>query len=238
MEPELIEKIESYLNDQIDRSELDQYASQYDIADLDREVQWVKEMQLAIEAEGLNSQLSILLKERGNAEVPIQSGKISQMIPWSIAAALVLLFGIFFIMKPDRYEKLYSKYEYTDAGLPILMSETEQYRLYDAMTYFSEGDYETALEKFRGMGVENDTVQYYTALSLYYSGGEKEAIRIINQIALDNYDVFHDKAQWILSLELLKEKEIGSLKHKLLSIIVDPDHEFREEAQSLIDELN
>jgi hypothetical protein len=57
MNTALLENIENYLIGEIDRKQLEEFASINSISNLEDEIEWVKNAQLAIEADGLAAQL-------------------------------------------------------------------------------------------------------------------------------------------------------------------------------------
>lgn len=245
MDTELLEKIEAHLAGDISYTELEAFAKTQGVESIEDEINWFKEMQLAIEAEGLSNQLknelntSSAKEESKVVEMPVKKQR-GKLFPLSIAAALILLFGILFIFKPKNTSQTYSKYEFVDPGLPLLMSETEAYNLYDAMTYFSEGNYKesaTRLEQLHQQQPENDTINYYLGLSKLYDGNGANAIDNLNIVTQINNSVFKERADWMLVLSYLKQKNLNQTKVHLQPILENSKHSFYKQAQQLKEEL-
>ena len=241
MEPELIEKIESYLDGEIDLLILESFASNYPIESLQSEIEWVQDMQIVIEAEGLENQLGQLINNNIHQLPTPQTKRIPLWTTLGIAASILLLVGFFFFLQPNKYEKLYSKYKYVDPGLPTLMSETEQYTLYDAMTFYSEENYLESLIRLESIDNEvkiaNDTIQYYLGLCRLYTGNESGGISLLKTISDNKQSVFSEKATWTLCLNLLKQKKLSDLKAQLEIISSNNKHLFNKEAIQLKSEL-
>ncbi|MCP4125151.1 MAG: hypothetical protein GY751_25745 [Bacteroidetes bacterium] len=246
MKDQFLEQIENYLTGSISREELERSAKQAGVTDLDKQISWFKNTLLAIEAEGLKKQLGMLNKKTYLPE-NVEKGKTVNM--WmrnhrvlSIAACMVLLFGLFFILRPSKSNQLYSQYEYVDPGIPILMSETDRYELYDALTYYSEQNYGEAIIRLKSMDYANasykDTAEFYLAASYLYSGTVDKCIPLFDSVANQTASVFSEKASWLKALSLLKAEKTEDLLLVLEQITSNTEHSFFEEAVSLSEKLN
>jgi hypothetical protein len=246
MNTALLETIENYLSGEIDRKQLEAFASINNISNLEDEIEWVKNAQLAIEADGLAAQLKEVLQSNSanlNKGKVIQlSGSKSKYTVFAIAASIVLLFGLLYIFKPSNTQQLYSKYEFVDPGLPVLMSHTHQYDLYDALTYYSEQDYDETITKLSALkeknkGIYNDTLQFYLGAAQLYNGNPTESMTALSSVIEDNASAFKERAEWLYALANLKNGDIERCKTLLMLIVQNNEHAFYNEAIALQSEL-
>lgn len=86
MDTALLEKIEAYLDGQLPREALELFAATAGVADLEREIAWVRDLRLAIEAEGVREQVARIAADpdTGNASPGITPAR---WIPYAMAAA-------------------------------------------------------------------------------------------------------------------------------------------------------
>jgi hypothetical protein len=237
--------IESYLSGEIDRKQLEDFAIQNGILDLDAEIEWMKNVRLAIEAEGLAHQLKEVLPKTSTKGTiikmhePSKKGRYSAL---AIAASVVLLLGLLFILKPNNTQKLYSKYEFVDPGLPVLMSQTHQYEIYDALSYYSEQNYEVTIAKLseinlKNSGVYNDTIQYYLGAAQLYNGNVSESMLAFSVVTENDASIFNERAEWLYLLAHLKNGDITKTKLLLEPIVQNAQHSFYEQAIALLSEV-
>jgi len=153
-----------------------------------------------------------------------------------LAASLLLIVTAYFSLthhNPGSSHQ-YASYEYQDPGLPILMSQSSNYLLSDALTYFGEQDYETTITKL--LQIEppvSDTVSYYLAASYYYDKQDGKAIAKLKNLAVDKASIFNEKAEWLLVLSYLHSADEQSAVKILDSISANPEHQFYEQSLSL-----
>jgi len=233
MNAELMEHIEHYLDGQISRKELQRIAQSMGVEDLGAEIQWVVNTRTAIEAAGLREQLREAL--------PRPQNKVRRLRTFlAIAASLLVLALTYWGITRETGSSLYLQYEYVDPGLPVLMSQSENHRLYDAMTYYGEGNYAVAAEKLRQLRREapaNDTITYYLGASSLYQGQTTDARQSLEKVLELGNSEFEARAQWLLVLTELKTQNIEATKSRLKSILGNPEHEFHAQAERLNNEL-
>jgi hypothetical protein len=235
METALIEQIESFLEGNISREELEGMVKPEEVAQLDEKITWFKRSKLAIEAAGLQKQLKEVLPKENNKEAKVVSLKNYNTWYWVAASMVVLVvsfFGIYFNNQPSLYEK----HLYVDPGLPILMSQSDKYQLYDAMSYYSEGNYEVAAQKLSALqkaSGSSDTTLFYLGASLLYQGKTSEAILNLKEVQKVTASSFKDKADWLLVLAYLKDEQLDAVKSNLSTIASNKDHTFYNEAKKL-----
>lgn len=239
MNAAIIEKIEDYLNGDIALTDLQQYAEELGIANLDEHIAWVKDAALAVEAEGVKSQIANLLVDAKPQPAKVVSMPVSRWIIGLAASLLLVVTAYFGIQnKSTDDQQQYAQYEYNDPGLPVVMSQSSNYAMYDALTYFGEQDYETAIAKFSALpSTSNDTVAYYLGASYHYHNNQKKAIDRLQKVAADPTSVFQQKAQWLLVLSYLRDEKNSQAKTLLTTISTDGGHQFQEQALGLLQEL-
>ena len=240
MNPEILEHIESFLEGKINREELQQQAAKMGMADpeLDQEISWLRDSRIAIEATGLRSQLKEVLPQSQSPQARIRT-LFSSPIILTMAAALALLFAVYFGFW-NKQPSLYAKYEYVDAGLPVLMGQSEDYLLYDALTYFGEGNYAVAAEKLDAIKeayAGSDTLAYYLGASYLYLDKTDLSRPFLLQVLEKEASGFVQKAQWLLVLAELKDQDQSEASARLSVILATPGHEFAEPAAALAKEL-
>lgn len=240
MEPQLIEKIESYLSGELKKDQLEKYAAEHNIKDLDQEIEWVENAQLAIEANGIKLQLSEVIKSAQKDDAKIKplnkTFSLGRLTSLSIAAAVALLFGVLFLFKPGNTDKLYSKYEFVDPGLPVLMSETNRFEMYEALSYYSEQNYPETIKRLSNLqsgGSYNDTIEFYLGVANLYENNINESLPLIEKVSEDENSIFQERAEWLLVLANLKTGDKMKTKSLLQPIISDSDHPFYKQALAL-----
>jgi len=238
MSAEFIEKIEDYLDGKISREELQQLADAEGVENLEQEIQWLQDSQIAVEAAGLRDQLQAALPKS-------QAPKVRRLKPvrtiLAIAATLLLLVIAYFGFLRDDTPSLYAKYEYVDPGLPVLMSQSEDHLFYDAMTYYSEGNYavtEEKLQQIRDQYAGSDTLLYYLGASQLYQGESQEAQESLQQVVATENSSYAEKAEWLLVLSALRAENEAEAQRLVQQILDNPDHAFFAEAENLQEELN
>jgi len=239
MDAQVIEKIEDYLDGKISRQELEEQLRNAPVEDIDEEINWLKNTRLAIEAEGLQDRLADLFKEQtDNKEASIR--KINwRRSSWLVAASIALLIAGYFVFNQVQ-QPLYEEYRYVDPGIPSLMSGASNYELADAMTYYSEGNYQTAYAKLQNLydpGDPNDTVSYYLGASLLYQGNPEDSREYLIEVMKSGDSPFRERAEWLLALSYIKEGKPSEAMNILEQILADEDHLFYSKAEALREEI-
>ena len=171
MKKEILEHIEAYLNGEIDRSELDKRADALSEEAIDEKIEWFRNSRTAIETVGLREQLQQVVSDSRQSET--KSATIRSIRwKWAVAASILIVAIAYIGINQLREPSLYAQYEYVDPGLPVLMSQSKDHLLYDAMTYYGEENYEVTIDKLRAIQDQypgNDTISFYLGASLLYS---------------------------------------------------------------------
>ena len=240
MTAEFIEHIEDFLNGKLSRQELEQMAAEQGITNLDEEIQWLEDSILGIQAAGLREQLKEVLPKPQQKKGRIRSLKGRTWI-MTIAASLLLIVVAYFGLLRGDNPGLYAQFEYVDPGLPVLMSQSEDHLLYDAMSYYGEGNYAVAEEKLLQIQEDykgNDTILYYLGASQLYQGKIPLANNQLQQIANNQNSRFQQRAEWLLVLATLKSKSTEETQQLLKLILEDEKHDFYQKAQELQQKLS
>ena len=235
MSAEFIEKIEDYLEGKISREELQQLADAEGVEHLEQEIQWLQDSQIAVEAAGLRDQLQAALPKAEEQKPKVRRLKPIRTV-LAIAATLLLLVIAYFGFLRNDTPTLYAKYEYVDPGLPVLMSQSEDHLFYDAMTYYSEGNYavtEEKLQQIREQYTGSDTLLYYLGASQLYQGETQEAQESLQQVVATENFSYAEKAEWLLVLSALRAANETEAQRLVQQILDHSDHAFFEEAEKL-----
>jgi tetratricopeptide (TPR) repeat protein len=233
MKAELIEHIEDFLDGRITRAALEEKADMLGTEDLEENIQWVEDSRTAVEAAGLREQLNEILPATRKAKV-ISLRSLRPVL--AVAASVLLLVVAYFGLRGGENSRLYKQYAYVDPGLPVLMSQSEDYLLYNALTYYNEENYEVAIEeltKIKDQYAGNDTLSYFLAASLLYEGRTEEARTLFDEVVLQGNSGFKERAEWLQILCAVKEKDIAAGKVLLEQVLNNPEHEFYQKALAL-----
>ncbi len=249
MKTELIALIEAFLDGEIDRETLNQQVQELEVdtTELQENIEWVKNARLAIEADGLRKQLKSTLatleheREASAAKAKVVNMAVSKW-KWTAAAAAIIVFLLaYWGMNLETEPELYAKYQYVDPGLPVLMSQSNDHLLYDALTYYSEGNYEVAEEKLLNIQdqyAENDTLNYYLGASQLYLGKTVNALHSLGKVLAKPDAKYKESAEWLSVLAELKDENTAAAADKLKVILSNENHKFIEKARSLKSDLN
>lgn len=240
MTTDLLEQIEAYIEGNISRAELEAAAAEVEGINLEEEIKWFKNSQLAVEAAGLRNQLTDILPRPEKKEAKIIGFRRRYQILAVAASVLLVVVAYFGFVRNNPGNDLYAQYEFVDPGLPVLMSQSDKYALYDAMTYYSEADYATAEEKLIALlndQQSNDTILYYLGASQLYQGKIEQAKANLDKVINQKESNYTQKADWLVILATLKEKDQEGVLPLIDLILSNPNHEFYNKAVALKKDL-
>ncbi|MEL7118302.1 MAG: hypothetical protein AAFO07_02645 [Bacteroidota bacterium] len=240
MTAEFIGHIEDYLNGKLSRTELEALAVEQGVENLDEEIEWMENSILSVQLAGLRNQLKEALPKPEQKSAKVRSLN-SRRWAIGIAASVLLLVVSYFGFFQTNEAGLYAEFDYVDPGLPVLMSQSEDYLLYDAMSYFGEANYAVAEEKLLQIQDEydgNDTLVYYLGASQFYQGKIDTAKEQLENIASDENSRFNQRAEWLLVLTALKSNNTNEAQQLLAIVLREPNHEFYQKAVELREKLS
>jgi hypothetical protein len=156
------------------------------------------------------------------------------------AAAVVLLMlpiGIWLYTSSPSHQSLYNKYyqPYPD----VISSRSQNNNLPEAMKAYNDADYNQAilfLQEFLNQNESNALGRLYLAES-YLATSQLEKARE-NYLQLQNNSIYQDLSSWRLALINLVEENTDLAKEQLLNIAVQQNHDYRQQAEQLLNELN
>lgn len=238
MNADFFEQMEAYLDGKLSQAEWEAAARAAGIEDIDAELNWLRQTRLAVEAEGLKQQLRTQFAHPEKTEARIRP--LWQR--WAAAAAAVLVLAVagWWWFGQSGSSDLYAEYEFVDPGIPVLMSDTQNYELQNALSYYGEENYAEAikqLEALRSDLPENDTLTYYLGASYLYTGQTEAAAPLLADVAKDADNPFAQRAQWLQVLLELRNDDRATAAQLARPIANTPLHPFSEEAQKLIADL-
>jgi hypothetical protein len=240
MDPDWIEQIEAYLAGDLTEPDLREFARQQNITSVEEDIEWVRDAHTAVAMAGVRKQLNRLQSPSS------REAKVRKMTPWSrimaIAAGFLLLIFFYVVYaQMDGSGTTYQTFAYEDPGIPIQMSQSPNYRLFDALTYYSEGDYEETilqLQELQSDLPENDTLQYFLGASLLYEDQPVAARRAFEPILNTENPRFAERIQWLYVLTYLRADEPQGARTALQPILAQENHAFHDRAQALTNALD
>ena len=239
MNADFFEQMEAYLDGELSKAELEEAARAAGIDDLDAELSWLRQTRLAVEAEGLKQQLQQQFSASQKREA-----RVRPLWPrWAAAAAAILVLAIagWWWFARSATPDLYAQYEFIDPGIPVLMSDTQNYQLQNALSYYSEEDYAGAITKLTALRSDlpaNDTLTYYLGASYLYTGQTGAAAPLLREMANEAGSSFSQRAQWLEVLLALRNDDLETAADLAQPIASSPQHPFSGEAQRLLVDLD
>lgn len=156
----------------------------------------------------------------------------------SAAAAVILLFGLFFT--GNLNESLYTDY-YQSSDLPSFTSRSDQASLLSsASTAFKEGNLDTSLTNFQEYITTEKEVDplVYVYTGLIYSEKDNLEKAIVQFDFLEkSQSLDRSRALWYKALTYLKFDKLTDAKVMLTSILEDPSNYNYKEAKELLEKL-
>ncbi len=218
----LFNQIESYLRDELTADERSAFEREMAAnTDLQREVRVQRDLQHAIELNGVESTIA-------DVDRAYHSPKIKSLTWVKIAAGLAILIsvGIWAMTRASHTDKLFAEHVTEEPGLPVPMSSEASFEFYDAMVDFKMGKYDLAIEKWsllESSGRFNDTLDYFIGVSHFELGEYPSAVERFELVNADS-EKFGAKAQWYSVLAYLKLQELD----KIREVKVIPDSPYAE----------
>ncbi|MFC0606059.1 tetratricopeptide repeat protein [Winogradskyella pulchriflava] len=237
---EEFEKIEAFINGQLSEEDLSTFENKLKNEDgFKAKVEDIKAILNGIETQAMKEQLDEFHTEiSSNEEVAFVNEPRAKSLNWkriAIAAILIIGLGSFWLFNGNSNDRLYAKYFTPDPGLPTTMSSNEDnYEFYEAMVNYKQGDYKTALTKWKTLQNKkpnNDTINYFIGVAHLANKNENDAISFLeNAIEDSNFPLLND-AFYYLGLAYLKTGNIDKAKANLQNSTID-------NSKALLSELN
>ena len=237
--PQEQDLFEKYLLDQMDALERSDFESvlQSD-SDLNRQFLEFKRLFRAIEEDGLRSKLNNFHeKQEGDVKIkPLHTTLYRSLM--RVAAVVILLIGlggIWYFYPPNSNERLFNAYFTPDPGLPTVMGNSSNYDFYEAMVDYKQGNYNTALRKWKKLlpqNMNNDTINYFLGSAYLANGEPSEAILCFDRVLDKSQPSFQSEAALYKGLAHLKKNEVNEA---LFSLEQTSDKKGRELAKKLKD---
>lgn len=203
------EEFEKVLLNQMNSKELASFHNKLNgNPELKHQFETFKELFLAVEEEGLRNSLNTfhnnLMEKHDMTEV-----KKNKFYWYQIAAGIAMLISlsIWFFNKPSANEKLFETYYNPDPGLPTVMGSSDNYRFYEAMVDYKQGNYHVAIKKWEEQLLAkpgNDTLSYFLGSAHLANGNNKKALAYFNKTLNSKESVFSRDAHYYLALGQLQ----------------------------------
>jgi len=210
---EEFERIEAYLNNQLSKDDLVVFENRLITEDgLKTKVKDIKTVLTGIETQALKEELDRFHNEIVKNEISTtQNNTPVKVLNWkklAIAAILVIGLGGFWLMSGNSNDKLYAEYFSPDPGLPTTMGSNENYEFYEAMVNYKQGDYKTAITKWKTLHSskpKNDTLNYFIGVAHLANKNERIAIPFLENAIKNTEFALMNDAFYYLGLAYLKE---------------------------------
>ena len=214
--PEELERIERFLNNEMDAAESAAFAAALkNDASLRDKTEEVKLLLLGVKEAAVKEKL----KDYHTEIKPAAKTPVLSMKRWLVAASVIIVAGVaawfFLVNKTDADKKLYSKYYTPDPGLATVMSSSSNYDFEKAMVEYKNGDYNKALATWKQLLTQkedNDTLIYFVGAASQAAGKEEEAIAQLQKIAGNPNSAFYNDACWYLGLCYIKKGDKAQAK--------------------------
>ena len=234
---ELLETIERYLNSTMEQEERSLFEKKLLTNDeLKQQVQDVKIMIFGIENSVLKDKLNEFHDDLLKSNYSLKNKKNS-FTKYAIAASVVILigFGGWWLINPKtNNEKLFAKYFKPDPGLATTMSNTINFKFYDAMVNYKHGDYNIAIEKWEALlqsKPKNDTLNYFLGVTHLANNNTLNSIEYLDKATEINNSIFKNETLYYLGLAYLKNNN----SEKAISFFKQSD---LDKSKQILDELD
>jgi len=232
MTEELSNLIDQYVNGDINRSQLMNGLSDKEISLVEDQLQLIADLGVVSELDEVRTQIkNIATQEKPSGQV-VRFPNIYKFT--SIAAAILVMVLAYFNFKNDTHPLL-EEYANIKEGLPSLMGASDNYQFDDAMTYFKQGEYKVALEKFSNItmedsGIGQDTLRYFIGLSQFHLKDYNKAISELTSI--EGSSAYKSKSLWYVLMSYVALDDIEKVDDQIIRILSVTDHPYIDRAKS------
>lgn len=214
---EVLERVERYLDrDMSKQEEYDFELQMQSDASFRIQVESIKILLLGVENQSLKERLDEFHKDIPLATPENQAA--SGFPHWrKLAAAAVIVLAVsgFWWFSTPQNERLYTEYFTPDPGLPTVMGNSNNFDFYDAMVDYKQGHYQTAIEKWENLSIDNDTLAYFLGVAYLADKNQRDAIPFLEKATNNSSFPLLDDAYYYLGLAYLKEGNIEKAKKYL-----------------------
>jgi len=203
---ELLETVEHYLNNRMSDDELEKFENKFNNDKAFKsQVEDIKTLLLGIESQSLKEKLEVFHDDIPDKIVARNSSKVRylQFIKIAAAAAIIIALGSLWFLNQNPNAKLYTDYFSPDPGLATIMSSNSNFKFYDAMVNYKQGDYKTAISKWTTLletKSQNDTLNYFLGVAHLANKQEIEAIPYLEKVTTNIESHFKNDAYYYLGL--------------------------------------
>jgi hypothetical protein len=245
-----IENLESYLQSELSDEELASFEAELTSNQkLMDEIELIKNIDLALQETDvmlLRNKLQGIAKEINSNKQTERSFagkfKAKQIVLSTVAASLILLFGITGIMsrqssEDEIYQKFYNKYEAT--GIVRSAKTTANQTLTEALQKYNNKEYEAAVNLFSEVinrDQNNMVGHFYTGVSLQETGKYSNAIKEYETVIVDKDNLFTEQAEWYIGLCYLQTNE-NKKAYKQFKKIAKNEGFYQQKAQSILTKI-
>ena len=139
---------------------------------------------------------------------------------YAMAAVLVLLFGLFWMLKEDNTsEKIFAAHFKPDIGLPLKMGTKNEYGFYEGMVDYKQGNYKEAIAQWELLlneKPENDTLNYFLGVTYLAEGNSEKSLEYLEPNQKFTNGIFSNEAPYYTALAKIKEGKFEAAKKLLM----------------------
>ena len=215
--------IETYLdlNDDMEKALL--YESELKkIPNIEQKIEKVKNIRENIEDSIIQSKIKkfhehVSVDEKDSNVKDIANNKSQSKTIWyAIAAALLVLFGIFWMMNNSTpSEKIFAENFKPDIGLPLKMGSSVSYSFYEGMVDYKQENYNEAISKWDVLlkaDPENDTLNYFMGVANLAQGNTSKSLEYLENQEKFQKGIFKDDAGYYAALAKIKKGKFDEAK--------------------------
>lgn len=170
-----------------------------------------------------------------------QSRTVKMPYLYAVAAAVVVLIGLIFILRPQSTDanSLYAAhFERPVNPFTLMGGDTKSLQL-QAFQAYEQADFQEAISLYQQVlkdSPQNAQVQYLLGVTYMEADGPEKAIEIFDKVISED-KVYDEKAQWYRALAWLKASSPEKAKEQLLEIVNSDQHDYKKEAEALLSKI-
>lgn len=169
----------------------------------------------------------------------LENKKTSRFQKWiGYAASIIIIIGVSqYLFMPKTSNSLVAKYWEEDRGTPNFMGVASSSTFSKFMEFYKMEQYDSAYKIIPSIVNQSDTLNYYAGIVEYKRDEIDRAIVYFQKVIHSQESVYFEKAEFRLSLCLLKVKKNNEAKKIVKKIAQSQDHLYNEIAKELLKEL-